>query len=168
MSIKMKSVAISLALVSLVGITSACSSSPSSDTSAEPTSAAMTDVGVADAASGSTSVNYQVPDSVITEYFQAICEGSTSKLAIGGTYDATAQSCTDSMGAVTTKASVVSSLLGSTPDQMINSIQMMVAQVGSPVADCPTSQDFNTITDLTITDSCVENALIAMTKFMNS
>ena len=164
----MKSVTISLSLVSLVGITSACSSSPSSDSSAGPTSAATTGAGVADAAIGSNSVNYQVPDSVVTEYFQAICEGSTTKLGMGGKFDTASSSCTDGMGAVTTKASVVSSLLGSTPDQMIHSIQMMVAQVGAPVTDCPTSQDFNTITDLTITDSCVENALIAMTKFMNS
>jgi hypothetical protein len=150
MSLRLKTVLISMSLLALTGLTSACSSSTSSQEMVPAT------------------VNYQVSDAVLTEYFQAICEGSTAKLAIGGTYDAAAQSCTDSLGTVSTKQAFVDSFVGSTPGQMVQSIQMMVAQVGTPVTDCPTSQDFNTIVDLTITDSCVENALTAMTQFMKS
>ena len=150
MSLRLKTVLISMSLLALTGLTSACSSSTSSQEMVPAT------------------VNYQVSDAVLTEYFQAICEGSTAKLAIGGTYDAAAQSCTDSLGTVSTQQAFVDSFVGSTPGQMVQSIQMMVAQVGTPVTDCPTSQDFNTIVDLTITDSCVENALIAMTQFMKS
>jgi len=160
MSLRIKTAAASLSLLALAGLTSACTSSSTSQ-EAVPTPETSS-------VESPATVNYQVADAVLTEYFQAICEGSTAKLAIGGTYDAAAQSCTDSMGTVSTKQAFVDSFVGSTPGQMVQSIQMMVAQVGTPVTDCPTSQDFNTIVDLTITDSCVENALIAMTQFMKS
>lgn len=166
MLMRKKSVAIGFALVALVGLTSACSSSsPSTDAD---TAATMPGAPSSETGANSTTLNYQVPDAVMTAYFQAICEGSTVKLGMGGTYDSAASTCTDGMGTVTTKSSVVESLLGSTPDQMLNSIQMMVVQVGSPVAECPTAHDFNIKTDLIITDSCVENALTAMSKYMNS
>lgn len=166
MLMRKKSVAIGFALVTLVGLTSACSSSSTSPEAAP--AAIMSQAPSTDTGASSTTLNYQVPDAVMTDYFQAICEGSTAKLGMGGTYDSAASTCTDAMGTVTTKASVVETLLGSTPDQMLSSIQMMVVQVGSPVTDCPTALDFNTKTDLTVTDSCVENALTAMTKYMNS
>ena len=163
MPTRMKIAALVLSSAGMISAISGCSSTSSSTDSASQVQTS-TDV----SATSTETANYNVPANVLTDYFKAICEGPGTKLGMGGKYDASTATCTDSNGTATTQDSGLSGLLSSTPDQMLTSIQMMVVQVGEPVADCPTADEFNTVTDLTITDTCVEHALAAMTKYMQS
>ena len=167
MPTRIKIAALMLSSVGMISAISGCSSNSSSTDSASQVQTSK-DVSAEGTATSTETANYNVPANVLADYFKAICEGPGTKLGMGGKYDASTATCTDSNGTATTQDSGLSGLLSSTPDQMLTSIQMMVVQVGEPVADCPTAEEFNTVTDLTITDTCVEHALVAMTKYMQS
>ena len=117
---------------------------------------------------GDASATYRVSQEIQDAYYKAICTGSAIKLGMGGTFDDATQTCTDPGGVKTTQTKGLAALLSSTPDGMRASIQFMVVQMDAPVADCPTADEFNTVVDLAITNTCVENAMLAMSAFMSS
>jgi hypothetical protein len=163
---------LSIGAVVLVCLTCAlggCSSN-SSEPSSAPSTEASPDSGVAqpEATVSSGVATYTVPQDVQDTYFNAICIGPGSKLGMGGTFDEVTKTCTDPSGNQTTQADGLAALLRSTPDEMRSSTQFMVVQVGKPVAGCPTADEYNTVADLTITNSCVENAMMALSVYLTS
>ena len=143
-----------ISLLCLTSVLGACSSN-----SAEPVSAPSGEVSTA---------TYAIPQDVQDTYFKAICTGSGLKLGMGGTFDDATKTCTDPSGTKTTQTKGLEGLLSSTPDEMRSSIQFMIVQMGNPVAGCPTADEFNTVVDLTITNTCVVSAMKAMSVFMTS
>ncbi|MEI7453650.1 MAG: hypothetical protein WCK04_05435 [Actinomycetes bacterium] len=158
-----------VSLLCLTGALGACSSN-----SADPVSAPTTEMS---SDSGSSQLEetgsigaatYTVSQDVQDTYFKAICTGSVMKLGIGGSFDDATRTCTDASGVKTTQTRGLAGLLSSTPDEMRSSIQFMIVQMGDPVAGCPTADEFNTVVDLTITNTCVVNAMKAMSVFMTA
>ena len=143
-----------ISLLCLTSVLGACSSN-----SAEPVSAPSGEVSTA---------TYAIPQDVQDTYFKAICTGSGLKLGMGGTFDDATKTCTDPSGTKTTQTKGLAGLLSSTPDEMRSSIQFMIVQMGNPVAGCPTADEFNTVVDLTITNTCVVSAMKAMSVFMTA
>ena len=162
----------SLAAVSLFSamlVVSGCSTNsaaPASSASAD----SSVDAGATDtsSATGAGAITYTVSQEVQDTYFKAICVGPGMKLGMGGTFDAATKTCTDPSGVKTTQSQGLAALLRSTPDEMRSSTQFMVVQVDKPVAGCSTADEYSTVVDLTITNACVENAMIAMSEFMTS
>jgi len=111
---------------------------------------------------------WDVPRDVQVAYYKAICTGSGAKLGIGGTFDDAAETCTAPDGSVTDASSGVLNLLASDAEQMRQSTQFMVTQVGVPVEGCPTPEEYNTSVDLTISNDCVIAAMKAVTTYMSN
>jgi hypothetical protein len=111
---------------------------------------------------------WDVPREVQVAYVKALCTASGAKFGLGGTFDDATQICTTPDGKSSDVDSWIGSLLSSDARQMLQSTQMMVVQVGVPVEGCPTPEEYNTVSDLTVTNDCVIAALKAETAYLSN
>ena len=143
------------------------SSAGSPSTGTASTSASVQPSSAATAPSAAQASAYDIPANVQVQYYKAICEGSPAKLGLGGTFDQSSNTCTDGLGKTSTVSQGLASLLSSTPDQMAQSIQMMLAQLNAPVGQCPTLHDFNTKTNVSVSNACVVASIQAFAAYMS-
>lgn len=63
---------------------------------------------------------------------------------------------------------VMRNLLASDAEQMRQTTQFMVGQIGVAVQGCPTPEEYNTVVGLTVTNDCVIAALKALTTYLSN
>ena len=158
-------------LLSACGSSSLPEGSPSSVASAaavEPSAALSSAPASEESTFGEPSGLWDIPREVQVAYYKAICTAPGTKLGISGTFNDATEKCLSPNGMESDVDFGVRGLLANNLDQMRQSTQSMVAQVGLPVADCPTLEDYSTVVDLTITNDCVISAMKALTTFLNN
>jgi hypothetical protein len=155
-----------LLLLSLAACASADSKTGSSQSSAPP-AAAPSEAADSETTFGKPSGLWDIPRNVQVDYFKAICTAPAEKFGYAGTYDESTGTCLTSNDMESDVDFLMRGLLASDARQMLQSTQMMVAQVGVPVEGCPTLEEYTTVADLTITNDCVIAAMKALTAHLN-
>lgn len=162
-----------LAAVSLAAVLVGCSSSTGSSSGATPSAAtATTSASSALASEGSTFGEptglWEIPRDVQVAYFTAICTAPATKFGYAGTFNQATGKCLTSSDMESDVDFVMRNFLASDADQMRQSTQFMIAQIGVPVEGCPTLEEYNTVVGLTVTNECVVAALQAMTTYLSN
>jgi hypothetical protein len=116
---------------------------------------------------GEPSGLWDIPRDVQVAYFKAICTAPAEKFGYAGTYDDSTGTCLTSNDMESDLDFVMRGLLASDEEQMLQSTQFMVTQVGVPVEGCPTLEEYTTVADLTITNDCVIAAMRALSGYLS-
>lgn len=155
--------------VVLVAALAGCSSSSSSAmASAAPSFVASSAPASEGSTFGEPSGLWDIPRDVQVAYFKAICTAPGSKLGLGGTFDDATGKCRTPNDMESDVDFGVRGLLASDAEQMRQSTQFMVTQVGVPVEGCPTPEEYSTVVDLTITNDCVIAAMKALATYLSN
>lgn len=159
--------------IALAVLLSGCSSSSDSASRATTsTAAATTPASRAPATEGSTFGEptglWEIPRDVQVAYFKAICTAPGTKFGYAGTFNEATGKCLTSSGMESDVDFVMRKFLASDADQMLQSTQFMIAQIGVPVEGCPTLEEYSTVVGLTVTNECVVAALQAMTTYLSN
>ena len=173
MSIRSRVLTCTAASAALAVLLSGCSSSSGSASSANPSAAASsTPASSAPASEGSTFGEptglWEIPREVQAAYFKAICTAPATKFGYAGTFNNGTGKCLTSSDMESDVDFVMRKFLASDAEQMRQSTQFMVTQVGVPVEGCPTFEEFNTVVGLTVTNECVVAALQVMATYLSN
>lgn len=159
------------ATVVLIAALPGCSSSDSVEVAQSSVTVASTaepsDPVSTETTFGKPSGLWDIPRNVQVDYFKAICTAPAERFGYAGTYDESTGTCLTSNDMESDVDFLMRGLLASDARQMLQSTQMMVAQVGVPVEGCPTLEEYTTVADLTITNDCVIAAMKALTAHLN-
>ncbi len=159
-------------MLATLGLTACSSASTSSTPEVAPSAAASTPAATSAVSEGSTFGEptglWEIPRAVQVAYFAAICTAPGTKLGYAGTFNKVTGKCLTSSGMESDVDFVMRKFLASDADQMLQSTQFMVNEVGVPVTGCPTPEEYNTVVGLTVTNECVVAALQAMTTYLSN
>lgn len=173
MSIRLRVLTCTGASLALAALLAGCSSSSGSASSANPSAAASsTPASSAPASEGSTFGEptglWEIPRDVQAAYFKAICTAPATKFGYAGTFNEATGKCLTSSDMESDVDFVMRKFLASDADQMLQSTQFMIAQIGVPVDGCPTLKDYNTVVGLKVTNECLVAALQAMATYLSN
>jgi hypothetical protein len=173
MSIHARVLTLAAASVVLAALLSGCSSSSDSSSSATSSTDAVTlpatSTPVTEGSTfGEPTGLWEIPRDVQVAYFTAICTAPATKFGYAGTFNQATGKCLTSSDMESDVDFVMRNFLASDTDQMRQSTQFIIAQVGVPVEGCPTLEEYNTVVGLTVTNECVVAALQAMTTYLSN
>ncbi|MGI9137290.1 MAG: hypothetical protein ACR2JS_09585 [Candidatus Nanopelagicales bacterium] len=172
MQVRLRALALTAASVVLAASLAGCSSSSTSSASSMSETSSSPVTASTPVSEGSTFGEptglWDIPRDVQAAYFTAICMAPATKFGYAGTFNQATGKCLTSNDMESDVDFVMRRILASDAEQMRQSTQFMVTQVGVPVEGCPTLEEYNTVADLTVTNECVIAAMKALTAYLSN